>query len=60
MHLSSVSDASATIELSRAEVLALSNLLLHAQNLPLELRGPGEIFVSLSEAFDGLRDRMTA
>lgn len=55
-----MSEASATVELSRTEVLALGNLLQHAQRVPLDVRGPGEIFVGLPAAFERLREQMTS
>ena len=58
MDVSSLSDTSATVELSRTEVHALSNLLLYAPQVPLEVRGPGAIFTGLSEAFERLREQM--
>jgi hypothetical protein len=55
MRISKASSAGAIVELSRTEVLAISNLLLYAPHVPLEVRGPGEIFVGLSAEFEALR-----
>lgn len=55
MRVATASSAGAVVELTRAEVLALSNLLLYAPQGPLEVRGPLEIFEGLSAEFESLR-----
>lgn len=46
------------IGLSRAEVLALRNILQYAPWIPLEVRGPGAIFERLVAQFEDLANAM--
>jgi len=47
MIVSSSSNDRAVVELSRSEVIALRNLLEYAPSMPLESRGPLDLFESL-------------
>jgi hypothetical protein len=60
MDVTSATADSATVAFTRAEVLAIRNLVEHAGRLPLELRGPVAIFDELFAAFDDLGYQMTA
>jgi hypothetical protein len=54
MNISSASEQAAVVELTRAEVVALRNLLEYAPHVPLEARGPLAIYELLLTEFQPL------
>jgi hypothetical protein len=54
VNVTSVTAQTATVDLSRAEAVALLNLLREAHRLPLEAIGPHEIFGRLHAEFGRL------
>lgn len=59
MELVTSTSEHAVVSLSRSEVLALRNVSEQARLLPLEIRGPHEIFGRLAEHFGALASAMT-
>lgn len=59
MDVQAATREAAVVSLSRAEVLALRNLSANAHRLPLELRGPQQIFDRLELALGDLAEAMS-
>jgi hypothetical protein len=60
VNVSSASKDGAVVEFSRAEVIALRNLLEYAPRIPLEARGPVEIFERLLTQFQPIAANMVS
>ncbi|MEU0312804.1 hypothetical protein [Nocardioides sp. NPDC006273] len=58
MDISSVGSEGADVRLTRGEVLAIRNIAERADMVPLELRGPGQMFERLATQFGDLAESM--
>ncbi len=56
MEIQSVDNDFAEVRLARAEVLAIRNITERAGVVPIELRGPQEIFQRLASQFGALAE----